>query len=251
MTEASVPVFREGGYRFIKGAFQYSGGVAAEPGHHIERVRLRKPLPLAEGFAAAEAYLQAAGRPLTAFCACELRSPAPFTGQGFIDFNRQYVKTLARWGIYRDDVNPVARSNVCPGVEPPAVPSLYAFSYTVPSSQAGPSTFVVAGGADAREDKPNYLDHIIRPGDTSPEGMREKINFVVGMMAGRMAALGVSWREARDTHAYTIYDLGPMMADIVRAGAAPGGLNWQFCRPPVVGLDFEMDVRATAREHVL
>ena len=40
-----VAVFKAGGYRYIKGVFQYSGGVAAEAGFEIERARLRKPLP--------------------------------------------------------------------------------------------------------------------------------------------------------------------------------------------------------------
>jgi len=112
----STAVFAPGGYRFIPADFQYSGGVAAEPGFEIVRVRFHRPVPLAEGFARIEQAIGAAGRPLTAFCACELRSPAPFTEQGFIDFNRVYVKTLARWGIYREDgaafLNPASRSPV-------------------------------------------------------------------------------------------------------------------------------------------
>ena len=39
----STSTFAPGGYRFIPGMFQYSGGVAAEPGFRIERVRFRKP----------------------------------------------------------------------------------------------------------------------------------------------------------------------------------------------------------------
>ena len=59
-----VLTFPDGGYRFIKGVFQYSAGVAAEPGWEIVRARLAKPLPLAEDpFAAPEApELAAAGR---------------------------------------------------------------------------------------------------------------------------------------------------------------------------------------------
>src|SRR3954469_3192210 len=114
---ADVPVFEAGAYRYIPAFFQYSGGVAAQPGYEIERARFAKPLRLADGFGAVERHLAAIGRPLTAFAACELRSPEPFTDQGFIDFNREYVKTLERWGIYRGGerpVNPVARTNVCP-----------------------------------------------------------------------------------------------------------------------------------------
>ena len=36
---AEVSVFQAGGYRCIKAGFQYSGGVAAEPGYEIERAR--------------------------------------------------------------------------------------------------------------------------------------------------------------------------------------------------------------------
>jgi len=59
--------FQPGGYRFIEHAFQYSGGVAAEPGFAIERVRLSRMLPLAEAFHAIEAHLQRHGRPPSAF----------------------------------------------------------------------------------------------------------------------------------------------------------------------------------------
>jgi hypothetical protein len=67
----TVQSFPAGGYRFISHQFQYSGGVAAEPGFRVERARFARPLPLAEGFDAIEAYLAGIGRSPTAFCACE------------------------------------------------------------------------------------------------------------------------------------------------------------------------------------
>ena len=79
----STLTFEPGGYHFVKGVFQYSAGVAAVPGHRIVRVRFLDPVPLEEGFRRIEQIIGAAGRPLTAFCACELRSPAPFTEDGF------------------------------------------------------------------------------------------------------------------------------------------------------------------------
>jgi ribonuclease HI len=138
--------FAAGGYRFLPSVFQYSAGVAALPGHAIERVRFRAPVPLAEGFARIEQLITAAGRPLTAFCACELRSPAPFTEEGFRAFNEVYVVTLEKWRLFDGKVNPVARSNVCPEIDPPAEPSFHAFSFTVAAADAAPS-FVIAGGA--------------------------------------------------------------------------------------------------------
>ena len=53
----TVQSFSAGGYRFISHQFQYSGGVAAEPGFRIERARFTRPVPRAEGFDAIEAYL--------------------------------------------------------------------------------------------------------------------------------------------------------------------------------------------------
>jgi hypothetical protein len=92
----------------------------------------------------------------------------------------------------------------------------------------------------------------VRPGDTSLDGMREKMRYVVGEMERRLSALGFGWADAVSTQAYTVHDIGALVADeIVRRGAAGGGLTWHLCRPPVVGLDYEMDVRGAARETVL
>ena len=94
----STNVFAAGGYRYIPAVFQYSGGVAAEPGYRLERVRFQRPVPLAEGFRRIEKFITEAGRPLTAFAACELRSPAPFTEAGFIAFNRDLCRHACQMG---------------------------------------------------------------------------------------------------------------------------------------------------------
>jgi hypothetical protein len=243
--------FTEGGYRYVPGVFQYSAGVAAEPGFEIRRARFREPVPIAEGFKRIAAHLQSVGRPVQAFCACELRSPEPFTEAGFTAFNKVYVGTLEQWGIYRDGVNPIARSNVCPEIDRPKEPSFYAFSYTVPAAPGG-NTFVVAGSAEAPEGKGGYAEHTIRRGDRSPEGLREKARWVLGEMERRMGALGFGWREATGTHLYTVHDVHPFLADeLVRRGAMRAGLTWHFARPPVDVLDYEMDVRGVLAEIVL
>lgn len=247
-----VMVFKEGGYRYIRGVMPFSSGVAAETGFTIERARFLRPLPLADGFAAVEAHLKALGRPSTAFAACELRSGTPFTEQGFYEFNREYVKTLARWGIYRDEVNPVARTNVCPEYGRPAQAVLHAFSYTVPATDAKRGGFIIAGGAEVRGGPDGYAARTVRYGETSPEAMREKLRFVVELMESRLAALGFSWKDAVSTQAYTVHDIGALAGpEIAARGAAQGGLCWHFARPPVVGLEFEMDVRGAAREIAL
>jgi hypothetical protein len=246
-----VSDFAAGNYRFIPAVFQYSSGAQASPGYEIERVRFDRPLPLAEGFARIAAYIQGTGRPLTSFCACELRSPAAFTEEGFRAFNQHYVKTLAEWGIYDGSTNPVARSNVCPEIDPPSEPSFFAFSFTRPSSGASPS-FVIAGGAEARGGAGSYPERIVRYRDLSPDAWREKVRFTTAEMERRLAEFGFSWTETTNVQAYTVHDVHPVIADeLVRRGATRSGLTWHFCRPPVVDLEYEMDCRRVLREVVI
>ncbi len=242
--------FEAGGYRFVPGVFQYSAGVAALPGHRIVRVQFGDPLPLDEGFRRIKAIIDAARRPLTAFCACELRSPAPFTESGFAAFNKIYVDTLERWKIFDGKTNPVARSNVCPAISPPAEPSFHAFSYTE-TVEDTESSFVIAGSGEAPEGRGNYRDHIVRLGDTTPAGILEKARFVLGEMERRMGALGLGWKDTTATQLYTVHDIHPFLADeIVRRGAARSGLTWHYHRPPVVDLEYEMDCRGVRIERI-
>ena len=99
----------KGHYRFLQGIDPYSCGVVAEPGWEIVRVVLAEPLPWREGFERVDAHLAAEGCERVSLCAMELRSPVPFTMQGFIDFNREYCAVLRAWGLYVDELNPVAR----------------------------------------------------------------------------------------------------------------------------------------------
>jgi hypothetical protein len=243
--------FTAGNYRFIPAVFQYSSGAAADSGFEVERVRFDKLLPLAEGFAQAAKYIQAAGRPLTSFCACELRSPGAFTEDGFRTFNQHYVKTLAEWKIFDGTTNPVARSNVCPEIDPPAEPSFYAFSFTRPGTGSMPS-FVIAGGAELRGGSGTYPERIVRYKELSPDAMKEKVRFTVGSMEERLGEFGYDWKDTTAVQAYTVYDFHSVMADeLVRRGAVRSGLTWHFARPPVVDLEFEMDCRRVARETVI
>jgi hypothetical protein len=237
-----------GGYRYIPGVFQYSAGVGALDGFEIERVTFQTPVLLADGFAFIERYLGQLGIPLQAFCACELRSPAPFTEAGFIAFNRHYCGTLERWGVMTGENNRVARSNVCPEADKPAEPSFHAFCFARKAPGASGS-FVIAGSGEAEEGHASYRERTVRFGDTSSAGLREKGIFVLARMEQRMAALGADWSRTTASQVYTVHDLHPFLRDeIVRRGAARGGLTWHFARPPVQGLDYEMDCRSVPLE---
>ena len=243
--------FPAGNYRFIPAVFQYSSGAQANPGFEVERVRFDRLLPLAQGFAQIAKHIHAAGRPLTSFCACELRSPAVVSEDGFRKFNEHYVKTLAEGGLVDGTTNPVARSNVCLEIDPPAEPSFYAFSFIRPSSHAAPS-FVIAGGAETRGGSGSYPERIVRYRDASLEALKEKVQCTVGQMEDRLRAFGFGWKETTAAQVYSVRDFHPVLADeLVRRGALRSGLTWHFARPPVQDLEFEMDCRRVLRELVI
>ncbi len=247
---AELIEFANGGYAFLEGVYPYSQGVIALPEFAIERARFARPTPLAQGFAAIAAHLASLGRPRSALCAAELRSPRPFSFGGFGEFNQGYVAVLQEWGLFRDGLNPVARSNVAPEIDPPAEPSFHAFCYTVASGRTG-SSFVIAGSGEWPEGE-RFPEDIVARGDTSPAGLRTKARWVLDMMEARMRGLGVGWAAATATQAYTVHDLHPFLGDeIVRRGAAAAGLTWHYCRPPIAGLEYEMDARGVALERVL
>jgi hypothetical protein len=147
-------------------------------------------------------------------------------------------------------VNPVARSNVVPAIDPPVAPSFYAFCYTVPARDAVPG-FVVAGSGEWPEGG-RFPDDVVARGDVSTAGLRAKVRFVLDKMESRVAGLGGSWREVTVAQVYTVHDIHPFVGEeIVRRTGNGGGLTWHYCRPPIEELEYEMDVRAVAVERVL
>jgi len=140
---------------------------------------------------------------------------------------------------------------VCPEIDPPAEPSFHAFSFTVAAADGAPS-FVIAGSGEAKEGGASYRERTVRHGETTPDAMREKAQYVLGEMERRLAAFGFGWADTTATQVYTVHDLHPFLADeIVRRGAARSGLTWHFARPPVRGLEYEMDCRGVGHERVV
>ena len=240
--------FEEGGYSFLEGGFPFSQGVVALPGYAIERVRFRTPVPVARGFGLIADFLKKEKRPRTALCAAELRSPRPFTFSGFAEFNKGYVAVLEKWGLYRDDLNPVARSNVAPEFHPPKEPCFYAFCYATPAKKDG-GGFVVAGSGEWPGGG-KFPEDVVAFGDTSEAGMERKADFVLARMEARLAGLRCRWSDSTVTQLYTVYGLGREMLTLQKI-IQPSSLTWHYCRPPIEGLDYEMDVRGVRRERVL
>ena len=230
----------------------YSAGAVAEKGYEIVHARFLQPVPLAQGFERVKAHLQAVKRPLQAMCGMELRSPKPFTFAGFGEFNAGYVEVLKSWDIFLDGTNPVARTNIAPEIGAPRVPSLYGFSYTVPSVRKE-KTFVVAGAGELPEGSLKPED-VIRKGETTTEALREKTRYVMGLMAGRLQGLGVDWAQVTTTEVYTVHPVCSFLAsEIIRPLGKAGihGITWHYSRPPIVTIEYEMDLRGCFREIVL
>jgi hypothetical protein len=159
---------------------------------------------------------------------------------------------LREWEILLGDANPIPRTNVAPVAAGPAEPSLYAFAYTVTGATPAP-TFIVAGAGEMRE-RGRGADGIVRLGDTSPEGMQEKARFVMGVMQERLRALDADWSRVTAINVYTAQPIHALLLeDILRAAGAAAihGIRWFPSRPPIQGLEFEMDVRGVARELML
>lgn len=240
-----------GNYRFLPGISAFSSGTVAMPGHEIVHVTLATPVPWREGFARIERHLRERERPKTALCGIELRSPAAFTFEGFATFNEGYRALLADWGILVGDDNPIPRTNVAPVVAAPAEPSLYAFAYTAPGSTPSP-TFIVAGAGEMR-DRGKGTDGIVRYGDVSPDGMREKARFVMAIMQERLRGLGAEWSRVTAIDVYAAQPIHAVVLEEILRPAGPAaihGVRWFPSRPPVQGLEFEVDLRGVARELV-
>jgi hypothetical protein len=170
---SDVAAFPDGGYRYIPGVFQYSAGVTAADGFSIERARFGEPIPLADAFSAIEVHLGRIGCPLAAFCACELRSPAPFTEEGFHRL-QPAVREPARALRHRPERIESRCADQClPGDlttfrDQPLRLLLHR------EMTAAPRSFVVAGSSEAPEGKASYRDQAIRMGDRSTAGLRER-----------------------------------------------------------------------------
>jgi hypothetical protein len=243
---------QQGNYSFLRGIAPYSAGAIADKGYEIVHARFLQPVPLDAGFQRVKTHLAAIGRPVHALCGMELRSPRPFTFEGFAGLNRGYVEVLAGWGIVKDGLNPIARTNVAPEIGPPATPSLYGFSYTIPSATKS-RTFVVAGGGELPEGSLAPED-VVRRGDTSAAGLREKTDFVMGLMSGRLKGMGLTWDAATTVSVFTVHPICGVLAErIIRpiGGSAIHGVTWHYARPPIVTIEYEMDLRGCEREIVL
>lgn len=242
-----------GHYAFLRGIAPYSSGAVALPGYEIVHAHFQSPVHWERGFDRVAEHLKDEGQDRFALCGVELRCPTPYSMDGFIAFNKLYCEVLEDWGVYLDDMNPIARTNVSPEFEAPEEPALYGFSYTVPTEDDVGTTFVAAGAGEL--DSPKLISEaIVRRGDTSSEAMHEKATYVMRVMEKRMLGLGGAWDMVTMADVYTVHPVIDVLEQVVfpkMGAAAIHGVQWFHARPPIVEIEFEMDVRGVRKEVVL
>jgi hypothetical protein len=241
----------DGGYSFLPGLVFASQAVAAGPGMAIERACFPKCLPLAEGFEAVRAAVERFQRPVEALCGFDLRLPAARRLEDFLAFNGEYLERLRSWGLLDGDSSPLARTNVAPLHGGVSEPGILGFSYTAQATSPA-RTFVVSGVPEVPDDA-SGPDDVVRLGETSPDALAEKLEFVIKMLHSRLASLEIVWTDDASVHLYTAHDVSTMLSDILTAqGINPVfGLTWHRAAPPVDVLELEIDLRRYAREMII
>jgi hypothetical protein len=73
-------------------------------------------------------------------------------------------------------------------------------------------------------------------------------------LSGRMGELGVTWEDATRIQLYGVDDVQALLVDHVLRQLGPAaihGIHWFPSRPPIEGLNLEIDVRSAGTELVL
>jgi hypothetical protein len=242
----------QGGYQFLKGGGPFSSGCRAAPGYEIVHAVFHSQPPLDQGFDLVEQHLKSLGRPLQALCGMELRIPEPLSIDAFVAFNEPYIEKLKSWDVFLGELNPVARTNVA--LEPNRVgrPVVHGFSYTIESARSEP-TLVAAGAGEVKSSRLAESE-IVRHGDTSTQGLAEKAAAVLDILSKRLAGMEADWSMVTAVDVYCVHNIHAILAALILPRlkqAARGGIHWFHARPPVIGIDFEMDARGVRQEIVL
>lgn len=233
----------DGDFSYLPGSGTYSRGVVANKGFTLVHATFRTPLPLAQGFKAIVAHLASIGRPAQAFCGAELRIAEPFTTEGFATFNKTYIALLDKHGLRNGEQATGTRTNVAiSGAIAPKSPSVFAFTYTVPGARdGGRKSFIGSGLGEVNT----------FPGKSSPKAMAAKAANVMAALNDQLAALGTKWTDVSQTSMYTVRSVDSYVQDVVLAGMGPAaryGLHWFVAAPPILDLEFEVDIRGVSQE---
>ena len=155
--------------------------------------------------------------------------------------------------MFEDGQNPIARTNVCPIALEASDPVLHAFSFVRPNATLQRWTFIVAGAGELKEGT-LMNDGIVCRGGISPEAIAEKARYVCSVMAERLRGLGAEWEDVTAVNAYTVHPLEPLMESLLlqsMPAVRRHGVHWHYTRPPVIDIEFEMDLHGVVTQWVL
>jgi hypothetical protein len=258
LARASSPTLEKAtGFRYIPApGSPFSSGVVAMDGYTFSRFRFRSALPLADGLAAIARTMKTLGCPPSALAALELRAPQRMTRPGFVEFNQRYLTLLKQAGSPIGDTVSIARSDMVPRFDPPAVDSLVAFTVAVQQKSSaarnGGPDFLTSG----KPEQASNPNRVIAAGDSSPAGMDVKARFVWDALRQTVTDLGGRWADISGTQIYMTEPLETILPAARAAGLLPSGLTLFPGETPVIGYGeapyaFEADVRAISREEFL
>jgi hypothetical protein len=242
----------KGGFSFVQGIGPFSAGAVTNPGFEIVHAVAIPVIKLDDGYGVIERHLREAGRPMNAVCGMELRIPKPLTPAGFEEFNRGYLKSLAAWNVHLERNNPIARTNVAIEIVPVAEPVLFGFYYTRPS-RGHSRDFVLAGAGEVKSMRGVDLE-IVAGSDLSPAGLVQKSKFVMDLLGARLSEMQLTWADATSVNLYTVHDAHPLFASTILpaiGAAAHRGIRWHYSRPPIIGMELEIDAHAATSEIVI
>jgi hypothetical protein len=234
----------KGNYHYLPGTSPrpYCSGVTADRGYEIVHATFEHLIPWRVGFKLIERHLESLGRPPQALCGVELRCAAPYTFERFQAFNAEYGEVLKEWGLYPGSAGTgsTARTNIAPAYHAPGEQTMFAFSYTTPSSSDRP-TFIISGTPAGEAWR----------GEASFDANREQLSRIVQILEERLAALGVTWDLTTEISVYSPKDIEPALRTVLvpKIGTAVlNGLRWFPGWAPVIGSGNEMGTHGVRRE---
>ena len=228
---------RSGSYRFLaEEGRPFSNAVVADQGFDLVHAIFERPIPLADGLAAAARHVTGEGRTVHAIAGFELRIPESLTRENFVAFNKGYVSNLRSLGLQVDGFFPATRTNVAAVVGGVSEPSVYAVSYTRPGRGNRPA-FVLSGAPEEE-------------GGTSAV----MLDSIMRVLSLRLEEIGCSWKETTAIQIYGVDNFQDLIVDAVLELAGPAavhGIRWFPSLPPIQGLRLEIDARSSGVELVL
>jgi hypothetical protein len=97
-------------------------------------------------------------------------------------------------------------------------------------------------------------DAVVRRGETSPDALAAKARCVLGLVEGRLRGLGAAWKQVSMTNIYTVHDVNALLAAEILPHIGPAarhGITWHYARPPIVSIEYEMDLLGGVRQQTL